>query len=65
MGGVYPGVYPPSLLGYLLASFFASNCKPTTLNCISPRPVDRRAIAGHNFMLMASTGIAVISEEGE
>jgi hypothetical protein len=54
-----------SLLRYLLTSSFTSNCKLTTLNCFSPRPVDRRAIAGHNFMSMASSGIAVISEEGE
>src|SRR6266480_6197796 len=29
-----------------------------------PRPVDRRAIAGHNFMSMASSGVAVIQRRG-
>src|ERR1700731_813676 len=65
MGGVYQGVYPPPFFVTSFLSSFTNNCKLTTVNCISPRPVDRRAIAGHNFMLMASTGVAVISEEGE
>jgi len=54
-----------SWLRYLLTSSLTNNCKLTTVNCFSPRPVDIQPFASDNSLSASSPRMAPITEEGE
>jgi len=58
-------IFLTSLLRYLPTSSFTNNCKLTTVNCFSPRPVDIQPFASDNSLSAPSPRMAPITEEGE